>query len=75
MFSDIKLSEKLNTEFHNKFLKNEDQLNFTFSMNVLKTGSWPLESTTVTPFIIPNQLVPCIQLVSICYICTYLKLL
>jgi len=65
MFTDIRVSEGLNTKFQNEFLKSEDELNINFSMFVLQTGAWPLGSSSVSPFVIPTQLIPCIQYVSI----------
>lgn len=71
MFNDIKVSEELNTKFHNEFPKNEDQLKINFSTYVLQTGAWNFLSLSVTPFVIPNQLIPCVQHVSIFNICTW----
>lgn len=65
MFTDIRVSEGLNAKFHNEFLKPTDELNVTFSMYVLQTGAWPLGSSIVSSFVIPKQLIPCIQYVSI----------
>lgn len=65
MFTDIRVSEGLNTKFHNEFLTFDNELSISFSMYVLQTGAWPLGSTSVTSFVIPTQLVPCIQYVSI----------
>lgn len=65
MFTDIRVSEGLNTKFHNEFLKSGDELNISFSMYVLQTGAWPLGSSPVSSFVIPKQLIPCIQYVSI----------
>lgn len=65
MFTDIRVSEGLNTKFHNEFLKSGDELGVTFSMYVLQTGAWPLGSSVVSSFVIPKQLIPCIQYVSI----------
>ncbi|CAH1713143.1 cullin-2 isoform X2 [Aphis gossypii] len=61
MFTDIRVSEGLNAKFHNEFLKPTDELNVTFSMYVLQTGAWPLGSSIVSSFVIPKQLIPCIQ--------------
>lgn len=67
MFTDIRVSEGLNTKFHNEFLKPENDLfNVTFSMYVLQTGAWPLGPSSTSSFLIPRQLVPCIHYVSIC---------
>lgn len=65
MFTDIRVSEGLNAKFHNEFLKPENKLDVTFSMYVLQTGAWPLGSSAVSSFVIPKQLIPCIQYVSI----------
>lgn len=70
MFTDIRVSEGLNAKFHNEFLKPENKLDVSFSMYVLQTGAWPLGSSPVSSFVIPKQLIPCIQYVSIsnnCY--------
>lgn len=64
MFTDIRVSEGLNNKFHNEFLKSGDELGVTFSMYVLQTGAWPLGSSVVSSFVIPKQLIPCIQHVS-----------
>lgn len=64
MFTDIRVSEGLNTKFQNEFLKSEDELNITFSMYVLQTGAWPLGSSPAS-FLIPAQLIPCMQYVSV----------
>lgn len=64
MFTDIRVSEGLNTKFQNEFLKSGEELNVTFSMYVLQTGAWPLGSSPVS-FVIPKQLIPCMQNVSI----------
>jgi len=65
MFTDIRVSEGLNAKFHNEFLKPTDKLNVSFSMYVLQTGAWPLGLSTVPSFVIPRQLIPCIQHVNI----------
>ncbi|XP_050536894.1 cullin-2 [Daktulosphaira vitifoliae] len=62
MFTDIRVSEGLNTKFHNEFLPTSGgELNVTFSMYVLQTGAWPLGSSPVSSFVIPEQLIPCMQ--------------
>ncbi|KAL4149405.1 hypothetical protein QTP88_003363 [Uroleucon formosanum] len=61
MFTDIRVSEGLNAKFHNEFLKPTENLNVSFSMYVLQTGAWPLGSSIVSSFVIPQQLIPCIQ--------------
>lgn len=65
MFTDIRLSEGLNTKFHNEFLQPENKLDITFSMYVLQTGAWPLGLSPLSSFEIPKQLIPCIQNVSV----------
>jgi len=65
MFTDIRVSEGLNEKFHNEFLKPTDKLNVSFSMYVLQTGAWPLGSSIVSSFVIPQQLIPCLQYVNI----------
>lgn len=65
MFTDIRVSEGLNAKFHNEFLKPTENLNVSFSMYVLQTGAWPLGSSIVSSFVIPQQLIPCIQYVNI----------
>lgn len=65
MFTDIRVSEGLNTKFHNEFLKAGEELNVSFSIYVLQTGAWPLGSSPVSSFVIPKQLIPCIQYVGI----------
>lgn len=65
MFTDIRVSEGLNAKFHSEFLKPTDNLNVSFSMYVLQTGAWPLGSSIVSSFVIPQQLIPCIQYVNI----------
>lgn len=61
MFTDIRVSEGLNSKFHSEFLKPTDKLSVSFSMYVLQTGAWPLGSSIVSSFVIPQQLIPCIQ--------------
>ncbi|XP_060845005.1 cullin-2-like [Rhopalosiphum padi] len=58
MFTDIRVSEGLNTQFHNEFLKEKKlkKLDFSFSTYVLQTGAWPLTLTTESSFVIPKQL-------------------
>ncbi|VVC31679.1 Cullin, N-terminal,Cullin, conserved site,Cullin repeat-like-containing domain,Cullin homology,Cullin [Cinara cedri] len=61
MFTDIRVSEGLNAKFHNEFLKTGEELNISFSMYVLQTGAWPLGSSVVSSFVIPKELIPCMQ--------------
>lgn len=65
MLTDIVVSEGLNAKFHAELLKTGEDLNISFSLYVLQTGVWPLRSSVVQSFVIPKQLVPCIQNVCI----------
>lgn len=67
MFTDIRLSEGLNRQFQNEFLKGSklEKLNFSFSAYVLQNGAWPLTLTTASSIVIPKQLTSCIQNVNI----------
>lgn len=61
MFTDIRLSEELNTEFQRECVKDtKDELNISFSANVLQTGAWCLILPTKS-FVIPEQLITCSQ--------------
>lgn len=63
MFTDTRVSEGLNQQFQNEFLKEYklEKLNFSFSAYILQNGSWPLTLTTAPSIIIPKQLASCIQ--------------
>ncbi|XP_025190388.1 cullin-2-like [Melanaphis sacchari] len=63
MFTDIRISEELNTQFHNEFLKEAklDNLNSSFSAFVLQTGAWPLSLPTDSSIVIPKQIMACVQ--------------
>lgn len=67
MFTDIRVSEGLNTQFHNEFLKEKKlkKLDFSFSTYVLQTGAWPLTLTTESSFVIPKQLTAYVENVNI----------
>ncbi|XP_033639756.1 cullin-2-like [Asterias rubens] len=56
MFTDIGISEGLNTNFHTYCQSKQVDLAVNFSIYVLTTGSWPLGQSTLTPFAIPQEL-------------------
>jgi len=65
MFTDIRVSEGLNTQFQKEFLKTtKDELNLSFSANILQTGAWPMILSTKS-FVIPEQLITCSKKVNI----------
>ncbi|CAI6354868.1 unnamed protein product [Macrosiphum euphorbiae] len=56
MFTDISVSEELNIQFQKEFLKTtKNELNLSFSANILQTGAWPIIVSTKS-FVIPEQL-------------------
>jgi len=66
MITDVRVSEELNAQFHNEFLKAvSDKLNVSFSMFVLKSDVWPLNLSTTSSFVLPKQLISCTQYVNI----------
>jgi len=61
MFTDIRVSEELNTEFQKECGKDtKDELNLSFSANILQIGAWPLILPTKS-FVIPEKLMTCSQ--------------
>ncbi|XP_016662010.1 cullin-2-like [Acyrthosiphon pisum] len=59
MFTDIRISEGLNTQFQKEILKTtKDKLTLSFSANILQTGAWPMILSTKS-FAIPEQLITC----------------
>lgn len=65
MFTDIRVSEELNTQFQKEFLKaTKDKSNLSFSVNILQTGAWPLTLPTKS-FFVPEQLLTCSKNVNI----------
>lgn len=56
MFTDVSVSEELNIQFQKEFLKTtKNELNLSFSANILQTGAWPIIVSTKS-FVIPEQL-------------------
>lgn len=77
MFTDISLSDDLNREFQQFLSRNRITLPSEFmsiriilanmSANILTSGSWPLNSSQTSKFILPSQLQQCIDKFTIMY--------
>jgi len=55
MYTDIKLSEEHTKNFHEKLLSDGEKIEPHLSINILQTGSWPLQQIAPS-FILPNLL-------------------
>lgn len=65
MLTDIDISEKLNKDFHDIYYSPENKLDINFSAHVLQERIWPFRLSPVLSFVIPKQLTPYMELVSI----------
>ena len=55
MFTDMTLSEDLNSQFKTKMETKSVKLGFEFQMQVLTAGSWPLTTQAIQEFSIPIE--------------------
>ncbi|XP_017858090.1 PREDICTED: cullin-2 [Drosophila arizonae] len=55
MFTDISVSTDLNNKFNNHLKDNDIDLGINLSIKVLQAGAWPLGSTQVIPFAVPQE--------------------
>lgn len=62
MFTDMSISADLNSSFSNFLTNTGVVLGQSFSLLVLKSNSWPLGQTSVSPLTIPSQLVKSVQM-------------
>ncbi|XP_072027035.1 cullin-2-like [Amphiura filiformis] len=67
MFTDMGVSDDLNSKFGTYCNDRQTQLGISFSIYVLTTGSWPLGQSALTPFAIPQELEKSVRMFEMFY--------